>query len=98
MNADDLRAAQTRAVQMRQLAEAPGGLFEIMDQVRTAYLETIADSRPEDGAGREAIYHRIKAHDEIVKVMRDVIREGANAAKMIDALTKQAEKKVANVA
>lgn len=98
MNDDDLRQQIARGVQMRSLAEGPGGLFEVLSQVRLAYLETIVDTKPTDSEGREALYHRLKAHDDIITVMKDVIKEGHNAAAMLDNLTKKLEKKVPNVA
>ena len=98
MNDDHARLTMQRGVQMRQLAEAPGGLFEIMAAVRVAYLETIVETKADKPADREALYHQIKAHDRIVKAMSDVIREGANAAAMIDALSKKQARKVSNVA
>lgn len=98
MSDDALRATAARGHQMRQIAEGPDGLFETLTKVRAAYLEVIVESKPDDQAGREALYHRLKAHDDIVKVMADVIREGWNATKMIEAMSKKAEKKVPHVA
>lgn len=96
-NEDELRAKIDRAARMKEFAEGPEGLFEIFDKVRLAYLETIADSRPEDTKGREAMYHRLKAHDDITGTLRKVIAEGASAAVMLNALRKKQEKRT-NVA
>lgn len=92
-NDDALRAKMDRAARMLEIADGPGGLFELCAEVRVAYLQTIVDSRPDDTKGREAMYHQLKAHDRIVTVMKDVIREGKNAAQYAEQMRKKQEKR-----
>lgn len=78
---------------MKEWADGEDGLFAMFDQVRTAYLTTIADSKPAESAEREQIYYRMRALADLRKAMESVIGKGMNASKIIEELTRKAEKK-----
>lgn len=89
---EELRKDVARAVRLKEWAHGDEGLFSIFDQVQAIYLATIADSKPSESAEREQLYYRMKALADVRKRMETVIAKGMNASKMIDAMTKKAEK------
>ena len=93
MSEDELRKDVARAVRLREWAHGDEGLFAIFDQVKAAYMATIADTKPSESAEREQLYYRMKALSDLRKVMEVTIAKGAGAGKMIVAMTKKAEKK-----
>ena len=78
---------------MRQWAAGKGGLYEVFAAVRSVYFDEIAKSDPKDTAFREGAYHRIKALEDIRKAMVAVITEGAGSEKIIEELSRKAERK-----
>lgn len=93
MNEDDLRKSVSRALRMKEWADGEDGLFQMFDQVQTAYLTTIADSKPGESAEREQLYYRMRALADLRRAMEAVIGKGMNASKIIDELNRKAEKK-----
>lgn len=92
MNEDTLRASAQRSRAMRQWAEGPGGLYEVFAAVKAIYFDEISRSDPKDTAFREGAYHRIKALEDIRKSMVAVITEGAGSEKILEELSRKAER------
>jgi hypothetical protein len=80
---DKLNAAVTRGLRMAELARSEGGLFDVFTAVRANYLSEIANSEPHETVFREKAYHRVKALDDIVRVMTAVIDAGHGAEAQI---------------
>jgi hypothetical protein len=89
----DLRESIERARQFSHWAESKDGLFDVFRAVRSNYLEELVASDATDRDLRDACYHRIKALDDISRVMIAVIAEGKGAEAQIEALTRADSKR-----
>lgn len=90
---DLLRRRMARGSTMREWAEGPEGLFEVMAAVKANYLAGIVDSEPGETRLREDTYHRLRALEDIRRAMQVVITDGYAAEKLREAMNLKAEKK-----
>lgn len=80
MTRDDAKIERAR--QLREWAEGPNGLFEIMLAVKRNYEREWTESDITDTTLREAIYHRLRALNDVRTAMEVVLADGRGAEAM----------------
>lgn len=79
---DSQRLAIERGRKFAELMDGADGLSAIFDAMERSYFNDLKNSEIDDPEFREAVYHRIKALDDLRTVIATIIANGRNSERV----------------